>query len=182
MTTGFLARCRKGYIVFLFPIPLAVRIIGFQIGCIGRSIGYGHIRAATCPYCCRYIPLARVFKGDACQTATIVERIISNARHAVGDRDVCQIATMGERIISNARYAVPDRDACKTATIVERIISNARHAVRDRDACQTATIGERMISNARHAVRDCDACQSRTIVERIIANNFCLSRNGTSCN
>ena len=40
---------------------------------------------------------------------------------------------MGERIISNARHTIGDGDGGKARAIRERMISNARHAVADGD-------------------------------------------------
>ena len=66
--------------------------------------------------------------GDARQTATTVERIISDARYAISYRDTCQSATTGERIIADTCHAVRNRDTCQTATTGERIIADTCHA------------------------------------------------------
>ena len=58
---------------------------------------------------------------------TFIERIFSNARHAVGDGDGGQVRTASERRISNARHAVGDGDGGQAKAICERSISNARH-------------------------------------------------------
>ena len=51
-----------------------------------------------------------------------MERIISNACHAVGDCYACKTAAIIERRISNACHALTDCNACKTTAIIERIV------------------------------------------------------------
>ena len=64
----------------------------------------------------------RTLVVDVCQTATIVERIISNVRHAVSDRYACQSATIKERIISNACYAVRDSNGFQIHIVLKSTI------------------------------------------------------------
>ena len=61
------------------------------------------------------------------KAAAIIERPLSDARHAVGDDDARKAATR-ERPISDARHAVGDGNARKAAATTERLVSDARHA------------------------------------------------------
>ena len=81
-----------------------------------------------------------------------MERIISNARHAVGDGDGGKARATRERIPSNARHAVGDGDGGKAKAILERLTSNARHAVGDYYGGKARASIERFLSNACHAV------------------------------
>ena len=65
--------------------------------------------------------------------------------------DACQTATTVERMTANTCHAVRDCDTCQSATTVERRIANTCHTVRDRDTCQIAITGERRIANTCHA-------------------------------
>ena len=56
-----------------------------------------------------------------------MERIISNARHAVTDGDGGKAFAIRERFFSNARHTVGDGDGGKARAIIERFFSNARH-------------------------------------------------------
>ena len=60
-----------------------------------------------------------------------------------------QTAATVERIITNARHAVGNGNARQTAAFVKRRISNARHGVWNRNARQTGTTGKRSPTNAR---------------------------------
>ena len=62
---------------------------------------------------------------NARQTATFIERVITNARHAVGNGDTRQTAATVERRITNARHAVGNGNARQTAATVERRRTNA---------------------------------------------------------
>ena len=55
---------------------------------------------------------------------TILERIISNARHTIGNGDGGQARAFIESLTSNGRHAVADGDGGQARAIKERIISN----------------------------------------------------------
>ena len=99
-----------------------------------------------------------------------IERIISNARHAVADRDRGEARATRERFQSNARHTVGDGDGGEARAIIERITSNARHTVGDGDGGKARAARERIVSNARHAVGDGDRGKARATMERLSSN------------
>ena len=127
----------------------------------------------------RFVITANINSFPLCFSASIVnvgepgatvERIISDARHAVGDGDAREPGATGERIISDACHAVGDGDACETGATVERQTFDARHAVGDGDARETGATVERQTSDARHAVGDGDACKTDAAIERTLSD------------
>ena len=86
------------------------------------------------------------------EPAAVVERFISNARHAVGDRHRREALAAVERVLSNARHAFGNRHRREVRAGAERALSNARHAVGDRHRREAGAAAERVISNARYAV------------------------------
>ena len=117
---------------------------------------------------------------NACKVLAIIERFLTDARHAVGNRDARQATAMPKRRISNACYAVWDCDACKVAAAAERRIINARHAtIRGNNAilttnnkrfrfCFDNAIAHRMVN--RVALINSEASQAGATGERRIAN------------
>ena len=63
-------------------------------------------------------------QGYARQIATTVERILTNARHAIGDHNIRQTVATAERIIANTRYAVGKDDSGQRVAPIERILAD----------------------------------------------------------
>ena len=89
-------------------MPIIARCRGLGCGIIisgcGGEIGIARTNRNRRPFC----SIAAVIY--ACETAAIIERIITNTRHAVGDRDACEAGAFIKRRIANARHAVADID------------------------------------------------------------------------
>ena len=77
-----------------------------------------------------------------------------NARHTVRDRQARQSATIIERIISDASHTVPDHYTRQFAATGERITLDTRHTVPDHYTRQFAVTGERITLDTRHTVGD----------------------------
>ena len=75
---------------------------------------------------CTLLSCAKKRECDAFQAVTVIERTLSNARHAIRDGDARQASAPRERLISYARHAIRDSDARQAAATLERIIVNAR--------------------------------------------------------
>ena len=78
--------------------------------------------------------------------------MITDSRHAVGNRNACQPGAVRECPIADARHAVGNRNVCQPGATIECTTADARHAVRNRDACQPGAAVERTIADARHAI------------------------------
>ena len=68
-----------------------------------------------------------------------------------------QTTATRERIVANARHAVGNRYARQAVAIIERPFANARHAARYRYARQAIAPSERPLANAFHTGRNDNA-------------------------
>ena len=85
-------------------------------------------------------------------TAT-VERLRTNARHAVWNRNICKTIATIECAITNAFNTVSYRYYCKIFATVECHRINVRHAVRNNHTHQAFTISESTGSDILYSIR-----------------------------
>jgi len=90
----------------------------------------------------------RPFKSYTRQAGATGERIIADARHAIGYGNARQAGTVIERTFADARHTAGYRYACQASTAVERIIADARHAIGYGNARQAGTVIERTFADA----------------------------------
>ena len=88
------------------------------------------------------------------KATALVERIITDARHAIRYRDAREVTATFERKTTDARHAIRNRDIREARASVERIITDARHTIWNRDARETTATAECIIANTRHAIPD----------------------------
>ena len=118
------------------------------------------------------------------QPAAILERILTDARHAVGNGDTRKAVAIIERRTSNARHAVRNNEVGDKFAIqiqVVRIIYRVARVTAKLYCTPCCNIGnmylfqpgaifERLISDARYAVWNSDARKTTAIIERRTSN------------
>ena len=88
--------------------------------------------------------------ADSRQRGTISERILPDALHAMRNRYAGKLVTLVKHLLTNARHACGDRQVRQRCTPPERSISDVFRA-RHRHARQMLTSVKRIIRDARHA-------------------------------
>ena len=104
------------------------------------------------------------------KTIAIIERIVADRGHAIGNRHARKRGAIIERIVTDGGHAIRNRHARKGVAILERIVADGGHAVGNRHARKILTIIERRVSDRGHAIRNRHARKSGAIIERIVTD------------